>query len=73
MKGVKDWAIDCLERRETGCRKGGARKETMLRIIELSSVFDKFPRYSDGGLLRFYLGPVKIEEYEVLGIDSKCL
>lgn len=70
MKGVKDWAIDCLKRPKTGCCKGGGRKETTLRMIELSSVFDQFPRYGEGGLLRFYLGPVKVEEYEVWGVDN---
>ena len=70
MKGVKDWAIDRLKRPETGCSKGGGRKDTTLRVIELSSVFDQFQGQGDDGL-RFYLGPVKVEEHEVPGVDRK--
>ena len=62
---MKDWAIDCLKRPRTRRHKGGGRKETTLRVIELSSVFNPLPRYGDGGLLRFHLGSVKVEEYEV--------
>jgi len=36
VKGVKDLAIDCLKRPKTGCQKGGGRKKTTLRVIELS-------------------------------------
>ena len=65
MRGVKDWAINCLKRPETEYRKGGGRKETMLRVIELSSVADQSRRYGESGLLKFYLGSVKVEEHEV--------
>jgi len=71
MKGVKDWAIDCLKRPGMGHRKGGGRKETTLRVIELSSIFDPLPRYRDSGLPVFHLGSVKVEEYKVRGVDGE--
>jgi len=70
MKGVKDWAIECLKRPETGRPEGGERKGMTLRVVELSSIFGRFPRHGDGGLLKFYLGPVKVEEYEVSAADG---
>ena len=36
VKGVKDLAIECLRTPKTGCQKGGTRKKTTLRVIELS-------------------------------------
>jgi len=68
MKDVEAWAIDCLKRVEAGCHERG-RKETTLRVIELSSVFDEVPRIGDGGLLRFHVGSVKVKEYEVGGVE----
>jgi len=71
MKDIEGWTIDCLKRPRTGRYEGGERKETMLRVIELSSVFDQFPRYGGGAVPRSYLGSVKVKEYEVWGVDSK--
>ena len=71
MKGVKDWAIDCLKRPERGRREREGRKGTTLRVIELSSTLNRFPTYGDGGLQRFHLGSVKAEEFEVWGIDRE--
>ena len=36
VKGVKDLAIDYLKKPRVGNQKGGGRKETTLRVIELS-------------------------------------
>ena len=52
VKGVREEAIDCLNRLETGGQRGERRKK--LRVIELN------PDYP-----RFHLGPVEVEEYEV--------
>ena len=29
MRGVKDWAIDCLKKSRVGCQEGEGRKETL--------------------------------------------
>jgi len=68
MKGVENWTIDCLKRPETGLHERRGR-ETMLRVIELSSVFNLFPRRGDGDLLRFHVGSVKVEEHEVREVE----
>jgi len=70
MRGVKDWAIDCLKRPETGHREREGRKGTTLRVIELSSVPNGFPMYGNGGPLRFHLGSVKVEVCEVWGVGE---
>ena len=36
VKGLEEWAIECLKKGETGCLDGEARKMTTLRIIEFS-------------------------------------
>ena len=54
MKAVKDSVIHCLKPK-TGCQEGEGRKKFMVRIIELGSE----------RLSPFYLGSVKVEEYEV--------
>ena len=61
VEDVKGWATGCLQNAKTGPHKGGGKKKTTLRLIELSPV----PRPGDGTLLRFRLGSVKVEEYEV--------
>ena len=69
MKGAEDWTIDCLKRPGTGCHERGRRKQTTLRVIELNSVFNQVPRVGDGDLLRFHVGSVKVEEYEVREVE----
>ena len=54
IKAVKDSVIDCLKPKAE-CQEGEGRKKIMLRIIELDS-----ERRSP-----YYLGSVKVEEYEV--------
>ena len=56
VKGLKDCAIECFKKSNTGCQDGVKRKKTTLRVIELSS---------DRPHSRFQLGPVTVEEYEV--------
>jgi len=36
VKGVKDLAVDCLKQPKTRCQMRGGRKNTTLRVIELS-------------------------------------
>ena len=69
MKGVENWAIDCLKKSKRGRDEGGGRKETTLRVIELSSVFNQHPRWGDENLLRFHVGSVKIVEHEVREVE----
>ena len=33
MRGVKDWAIDCLKKPQMGCREGEGRKKVVLREL----------------------------------------
>ena len=35
-KDMEEWAIDCLEKPETGCREGEGRKKITLRVINFS-------------------------------------
>ena len=69
MKGVEDWTIECLKRPKIGPQERNGKKETMLRVIELSSVFDQVPRIGDDDLLRFHVGSVKVEEREVREVE----
>ena len=94
LQGVKDLAVDCLRKLETGHQEGEitkkmtlrkrvggvryrtadcpkpemGRKKITLRVIELSSVLS-LPSPRAGIPLRFNLGSVKAEEYDV-GFDS---
>ena len=64
---MKDWALTCLKKPKTGCEWEGRKKRT-LRLIELSSSL------TDPGIhhrTRFRPGPVRVEEYEVWGVDSE--
>ena len=59
VKGVKDWAIDCLREPGVGCQekvKEVGRKKTVVRIIELRS---------DRPRPKYHLASVKVGEYEV--------
>jgi len=56
VKGVKDLAIDSLEKAKTGCLEGGRGKKTTLKVIELS------PHLSLAG---DYLDSVEVEVLEV--------
>ena len=56
MKGLKDWAIDCLKGPAMECREGEGRTRTTLRLIKLNR---------DPLRPLFFCGSVKIEEYEV--------
>jgi len=66
VRGVKDWAIDCLKKPETGNQGGAGREKTavMLRVIELIPVL-ALPRPRASTPLRFNLDSVKVEEYRV--------
>ena len=69
VESMKDWALDRLRKRRTGCEWEG-RKKRILKIVELNSstTGPGFPHHT-----RPHLGPVKIEEYEVWGVDSEGL
>ena len=57
---MKDWAMDCLRKPEAGCRDGEARKNTTLRVTELSPASSSV-----------HLGSVRVKEYKVSGPDSE--
>jgi len=69
MKGVENWAVDCLKKPKVRPHERKAKKEAMLRVIELSSVFNQVPRYGDGGLLRFHVGSVEVDERDVREVE----
>ena len=56
VKGVKDLAIDSLEKAKAECREREREKKTMLRVIELSPCLS---------LAGSYLDSVKVEVFEV--------
>ena len=86
MQGAKDWAMDYLKKPETGYQEGEGRnvrdltedrsnsntgKKMTLRVIELSSVLAlPLPTSSPNVPLRFNLGSVKVEEYDMWRFDS---
>ena len=41
MQGIKDWAIDCLKKPETGYREGEGRNETVLLREQRRGVKDQ--------------------------------
>jgi len=62
VEGMKDWALDCLRKPDTGCRGGGGkkRKNITLRVVELNSeVF-----YLDPGTY-LQVRPITVGEYKV--------
>ena len=69
VEGMKDWVLDCLKKPRIGREGMGKRKKT-LRVIELSSSLTHLGYYSHP---RFRPGPVKVEEYEVWGVDGETL
>ena len=66
-EGMKDWALECLKKSKTGCGGEGRKKKT-LRVVELSSFLTYVGFHSR---VRFRPGPVKVEEHEVWGVDSR--
>lgn len=64
MKGVRDWAIECLKKPETECQEGEGRKTTTLRVIKLDPLLTELS-YGYPELPRFVLGSVNVGEYEV--------
>lgn len=67
VNDVKDLAIDCLKKREMGCREGEGRKRTTLRVIKLGRY--RLPGKHSRGSVRVEL----VEEYEVPGYDAEDL
>ena len=62
VEGMKDWALDCLRKPETGCREGGGeqRKNTTLRVVGVNSeIF-----HLDPGIY-LQAGPITVGEYKV--------
>ena len=76
MRSVKDWGVGRSREPKTGhdVDQGEARgrKSMTLRFVELTLVpTPRRPRWhGDGGYLLSCLGSVKVEECEVLAVDS---
>ena len=74
VKGVKDWVVGRSResKMEHVREEARGRKSTTLRVIELTLVpaLPRPPRPGHDGQPRFHLGSVKVEEHEVLGVDS---
>ena len=66
VKGMKDWAMDCLRKppAKAGCREGDGeeRKNTVLRVIELNS---ELSHLDPSIYLQLAMGSVRVEEYEM--------
>jgi len=56
VRGVKDWAVDCLREPEAGRQEKVVGKKTVVRVIELRS---------DRARPKYHLASVRVEEYEV--------
>ena len=56
VRGMKDFAIDCLKTLKSGRHEGDGRKRTMVRVVRLSVTLPH-PDYGPGS--------VEIEKYEV--------